>query len=253
MGLSYEALHGVLGLGTSPLSLQSHAAMRESNLCHASGVCSPLKVPADFGSERCCGASLLGPKDSTPGNGETTSPETAPLNSASSDLSSTSQLRFDTSARVRSHCLCVQKHIELLYQLQPAVSDVSGLPAESFLNVARRVLEYWNRLLLCPNCRLNKEQGAWLLSATTLRLVISRVISTREGESNHDMSQSLPPRILVGNFDVTGEDHQAVVKLLTQKFLERLQQALNFIKRCIDEQIPENLISSASDSLTQVA
>lgn len=232
MDPSYPALHSMAGVGASPVSLHSHTSATQSTRSSSPGVSVPPPYPPARGLESHSSLSFMDVMEGNARLNEASTPRSLPTPTTSSN-GLPQECR--PSATDRTHCICVQKHIELLYQLQSATSDVTVTPADSFLKAARQTLEYWNRLLLCPSCRVDGEQGAWLLSAMSIRLVVRQVMDMQEGKTVASASQSPPLRILVGNFDVTGEDHQAVVNLLLESAVERLKQALGYILRCLNE------------------
>lgn len=151
-------------------------------------------------------------------------------------------------------CTCLQQHAELLSS--PSIAEMNAsngsddtmLSLDKALSLAKQGIRAWRSLIACPNCPYNNDQEVMLLALMSIRPVtryLQRLAprftarpradsKTSESTNTSVTLDTLPmmerSRLMLGSMEVDDEERMLVFRLLFQKTVQRVRQALHSLQ-----------------------
>ncbi|KAH8169840.1 hypothetical protein LIA77_10384 [Sarocladium implicatum] len=135
----------------------------------------------------------------------------------------------------RIDCECIQRQIALLSQLKRPGFSGPGEEASlsSALAKARDAQKTWVDLASCDSCMRGDDQEVLLLALMCIRLVLSQlrgvcpVDGSREADTTMHDSEGVP--VLVGDFEVTGDDRLVLLHVFRSIEVKKVEAMLDKI------------------------
>lgn len=149
-----------------------------------------------------------------------------------------------------SGCTCLQQHAELLSN--PSIAEMNGctdaddtmLSLDKALSLAREGINVWRCLIECQSCDQNNDQEVMLLALASIRSVTRYLqrLSPRympfsqseskpfEDESQQRHQREEQSRLMLGSLEVDEEERILVYRLLFQKTVQKVRQALHSLQ-----------------------
>lgn len=180
------------------------------------------------------------------------------------------------AASTKSSCVCMQQQVDLLFKSKilnntlPSSSDDynndnSAVPIDVALALVEEGMKVWQTPIMCTSCRCNDDQEVILLAFMSIQAItryFQRLLIRNQAQLNGTSPHHVDPRqcsakapLIIGAFQVQGEDRFLLLKTLVLKTVRKLIWILTSLQKILEEKIahfPPNEIAAGDTTHSQL-